>query len=323
MDMPPVRLCIYCRGLERTDVPCPTLEKCSRNAAPGLVSGLDTRDAELIYSLQQQPSSLCIKCSAWNVVDIFTKAQPLDVLQRADYEPNAYIKAMAPYRPFLGELSRLLLTPTCPFCRLLYCIVSRNPGVDADVPLQLEPFRSHIQHNGWESLREQWRAEGAVLVGIATSSDPLAAVGDPFRKGDNEIRLGMMTGPAIAMETRCAPADGRTMNARALDSTLDLSILPRLLDHCEQSHGDYCRSKKAAELLTARMVDVEERRVIVCPPDCDYIALSYVWGGVQPAPGALETHSLPRTIEDAITVTKALNMRYLWVQLIYSYNVRR
>lgn len=26
MDMPPVRLCIYCRELERTDLPCATLE---------------------------------------------------------------------------------------------------------------------------------------------------------------------------------------------------------------------------------------------------------------------------------------------------------
>lgn len=179
-----------------------------------LVSGLETHDADLIHGLQQQPSSLCTKCSAWNVVDIFTKAQPLDDMQRADCELNEYIGFMAPYRPFLGELSKLLLTPTCPFCRLLYCVVSRNPGLDADVPLRLEHFRSHIQHNGWESLPEQWRAEGAVFIGVATGSDPLAANGDSFRKGDNEIRFGMMTGPAIAMETRCAPADRRTMNAR-------------------------------------------------------------------------------------------------------------
>ena len=320
MDMPPVRLCIYCRGLERTDLPCPTLESHVANAEPvtaRLVSGLDPHDADLIHGLQQQPSSLCTRCSAWNVVDIFTKSQPLDDMQRADCDFIDYRASMAQYRPFLGELSKLLLTPTCPFCRLLYCIVSRNPGPDADVPLKLEPFRSHIQHNGWESLPEQWRAEGAVFLGAVTGSDPLAAISDPFKKGDNEIRFGQMTGPAIAMETRCAPADRRTMNARPLDCKLDLSILARLLDHCEQSHGDYCRSKKPAELLTARMVDVEKRRVISCPPECDYIALSYVWGGVQPAPGALENHSLPQTIEDAITVTKALKRRYLWVWLNY------
>lgn len=293
METPPVRLCIYCRGLERTDLPCPTLETFSAKREPGLISGLDTRDTELIHSLQQQPSSLCTRCSTWNVIDMFIKSQTLDILQRADYEPNEYIKAMAPYRPSLGELSKLLLTPSCPFCRLLYCIVSRNPGVDADIPLQLEPFRSHMQHNGWESLPERWRAEGAVFLGVATGSDPLAPIGDPFKKGDNDIRFGVMNGPAIAMETLCAPIDRRTMNARPLDSTLDLSILPRLLDHCEQSHGDYCRSHKPAELLTARMIDVEERLVIACPVTCDYIALSYVWGGVQPVPGSLESQTLP------------------------------
>lgn len=157
-----------------------------------------------------------------------------------------------------------------------------------------------------------------MFLGVATGSDPLAPIGDPFRKGNNDIRFGVMNGPVIAMETRCAPIDRRTMNARPLDSTLDLSILPQLLDHCEQSHGDYCRSHKPAELLTARMIDVEERLVIACPVNCDYIALSYVWGGVQPVPGSLESQALPRTIEDAITVTKALNRRYLWVWLVYS-----
>lgn len=319
MDPPPARLCIYCRGLERTDLPCPTLrarsDQSSSNASIHLVSGLDEHDTQLIRNLQQQPSSLCVRCSAWNVIDIFTKSQPLDILQRRQTQLGQYARAMTSYRPSLGEPSQLLLTPSCPFCRLLYCIVSRDPGPEADVPLQLEPFRSHIQHNGWESLPEKWRAEGAILLGLATGSDPLASMGSPFRKGDNDIRFAMMTGPAIAMETQCAPLDRRTMNARPLNSTLDLSILSRLLEHCESKHGDYCRSKKPTELLTTRMVDVQERRVIQCPPDCDYIALSYVWGGVQPASGALEGQFLPQTIEDAITVTKALKRRYLWVGL--------
>jgi hypothetical protein len=103
------------------------------------------------------------------------------------------------------------------------------------------------------------------------------------------------------------------MNARPLNSILDLSILKKLLQNCEQKHGDYCRTKKPPELLTARMIDVERREVVPCPPDCDYLALSYVWGGVQPVAGALENRHLPQTIEDAITVTKALGRRYLWV----------
>lgn len=104
--------------------------------------------------------------------------------------------------------------------------------------------------------------------------------------------------------------------SRRLESVLDLSILLEPLEHCEKHHGDYCYSDKPAELLKTKMIDVEKRMVVKCPEKCDYIALSYVWGGVQPVEGALEKRCLPQTIEDAITVTKALGRRYLWVSSI-------
>lgn len=53
--------------------------------------------------------------------------------------------------------------------------------------------------------------------------------------------------------------------------------------------------------------------MVHCPAYCDYVALSYVWGGVQPTEKALETHNLPQMIEDAITVTIGLGKQYLWV----------
>lgn len=162
-----------------------------------------------------------------------------------------------------------------------------QPVPDVDVPLLLEPFRSRIQYNGWKVCQ----TIGGLKVLCSSESQlavTLAPIGDPSRKRDKGIRFAMTTGLAIAIETQCAPRDRRTMNARPLDSTLDLSILNWLLEHCESTHSDYCRSKKPSELFTARMVDAQEWRVIPCPPNCDYIALSYVWGGVQSAPGVLE-----------------------------------
>jgi hypothetical protein len=120
-----------------------------------------------------------------------------------------------------------------------------------------------------------------------------------------------MAGPAICMDTASASSDRRINNARRLESVLDLSLLLKPLERCEQHHGRYYHSTKPPELLTTRMVDVLDQKVIPCPEDCDYVTLSYVWGGVQPISGALEKRCLPQTIEDAITVTKALGRRYL------------
>jgi hypothetical protein len=50
----------------------------------------------------------------------------------------------------------------------------------------------------------------------------------------------------------------------------------------------------------------------------NYIALSYVWGQVSQGgvPVNTELGSLPQTIEDAISVTKSLGKRYLWVDAL-------
>jgi hypothetical protein len=74
-----------------------------------------------------------------------------------------------------------------------------------------------------------------------------------------------------------------------------------------------------------RCVDVEEHCVKRIGPDDVYVALSNVWSHqIEPrirshnveefsSPGAFARTELPRTIEDAIEVTRALGYRYLWV----------
>lgn len=63
-----------------------------------------------------------------------------------------------------------------------------------------------------------------------------------------------------------------------------------------------------------KLIDCHDRKVIVCPQKREYVALSYVWGS---SSSRSSNRSLPnpapRVIEDAMTVTKELGFRYLWV----------
>jgi len=330
MSVPPdaLRLCIYCRKLESATKPCPTVADCARDptrtsrravAPPNQGSGLSAQDENLIRRLQAQPSALCGRCSSNNIIDMFTKSLPLDMIQRASSthyadSPKQYIDDMAPYRVYLGHPSSVLLTPSCQFCRLLYCILPRD--LDADErDIHVEPYRSHIRQEGWEIFPDEHKERSAIFLGLADVWSPFSPISEAFKAGDRNIHFPMMTGPAICMDTALVTSDRVMNNAKMLSSMLDTSLLLKALEHCEQHHGDECRTTKPPELLTTRMIDVIERKVTPCPPDCDYIALSYVWGGVQPAALALENKCLPQTIEDAITVTKALNRRYLWVRL--------
>lgn len=79
---------------------------------------------------------------------------------------------------------------------------------------------------------------------------------------------------------------------------------------------------KSFGAATFRVIDVEESRIAQLTT-CRYLALSYVWGDVMsklstsktrdPVDGNFLNHDkLPRTIRDAIRLTKLLGERYLW-----------
>lgn len=76
-----------------------------------------------------------------------------------------------------------------------------------------------------------------------------------------------------------------------------------------------------------RLIDVKKNCIVESASNYDYVALSYVWGGVATLQntkaiqkeltkvGALarKSHELPNTIRDAMKLTDQLEQRYLWV----------
>ena len=95
---------------------------------------------------------------------------------------------------------------------------------------------------------------------------------------------------------------------------------------CLTRHHAHCSTSLAGARPTVlRLVDVVDRCIVDAKLEDKYVALSYVWGGIEMPtltratkpllyqPGSLDAALLPSTIEDAITTTAALNERYLWV----------
>jgi hypothetical protein len=247
---------------------------------------------------------------------VFENAEPLDDVELRNLDRQQfqeYNDRMSPFRLSLGQPSEIILLPSCPLCRLLYGILPRDPEAHDD-PVRLEPYRSYIREFNWDSLPTSFTSKCAIHLGMSTGSsyvNNLGSVG--FSIGGSDITDGRMVGPAIGYETKSAPPGRNMRNSRPLNQMVDLPELIKPIEHCQQNHHSLCVMSKPKELLKARMIDIVDRKVIQCPPDCDYVALSYVWGGVQPSTGALEKKCLPQTIEDAITVTKCLGRRYLWV----------
>lgn len=97
--------------------------------------------------------------------------------------------------------------------------------------------------------------------------------------------------------------------------SIDYGWLRSLAQSCEESHK-LCGRRGSHDPVSVpglKVIEVLSRAVIQAPPDCRYVALSYVWGK-QPAVGR-ESHlqNPPRLIEDAISVTIAMGYKYLWI----------
>jgi hypothetical protein len=130
---------------------------------------------------------------------------------------------------------------------------------------------------------------------------------------------------------------------RRIAPCADLNLVRDWFKICEEQHVDV---PSLAPLLhhsaipisdvQIRVIDVQDKCIVIGNDHTRYVALSYVWGKVDQlklltsnladlsTPGALSWEKfrsrLPRTIFDAIKLTAALGERYLWVGMSHKTN---
>jgi hypothetical protein len=92
---------------------------------------------------------------------------------------------------------------------------------------------------------------------------------------------------------------------------IDYGLLSGWLNKCRYEHeAAYCWPETKS-IPGMKIINCHTRCVVDAERGCQYVTLSYVWGGALTNGDTLGSY--PPTIEDAITVTVALGFRYLWV----------
>jgi hypothetical protein len=91
-------------------------------------------------------------------------------------------------------------------------------------------------------------------------------------------------------------------------------------------------TERLPEVINMALIDCESMTIVEADASSRWIALSYVWGETKKSPATPELRPgsqlpscIPRTIEDAISVTKQIGYRFLWVDeyCIDQHNERR
>ena len=113
--------------------------------------------------------------------------------------------------------------------------------------------------------------------------------------------------------------------ARTVSHTeVDFTLVSSWLRECQEAqlHSHHrCKSQPRRTTFSSRVIDCETREILPLTSDLEYLALSYVWGNNVKAAEDDQTvlsnpclpKPAPRTIEDAMTVVRSLQKRYLWV----------
>jgi hypothetical protein len=109
--------------------------------------------------------------------------------------------------------------------------------------------------------------------------------------------------------------------------------LKEWLKHCKTEHGPRCDQRILPDRyrtpVDINLIDVENYCVVEKSTACDYFALSYVWGAsitktatthnlqeLQQTGSLRHNTILPKTLSDAILLTRQLGVRYLWVDCL-------
>ncbi|OAL40149.1 hypothetical protein AYO20_00569 [Fonsecaea nubica] len=222
---------------------------------------------------------------------------------------------------YLGRLSQIRHKTHCPHCRLVLEIADRpsdqrNPSLHADDdPLCYARWVVDGQedlgpdpHRPWEHI-------------FRPKTRRLLIYSDPQAFKDGYIVL-------LADDAPSREFFGRRIVSPDL---LDPQQLRQWLHDCETHHGLECEESLVHPDLLGqpkdvfRAIDVDKMCIVEAPQSSRYVALSYLWGKnfaqlfttsknlpKLSQPGALEKEKLPRTIKDAIKLTKMLQEKYLW-----------
>ncbi|KAF4611454.1 hypothetical protein D9613_003810 [Agrocybe pediades] len=225
----------------------------------------------------------------------------------------------------IGTVEEIRRNTHCPFRRLVLKALG-----GADVPISDGGKPVYVMM--------KWGTAGTPSMAYKIWNILLYATTD---KGSRQQVLpkSMRTNPKITLLANDSPTESKTMFPRLIRAdAIDLDLVRTWISVCQYHHGPPCdksrnfayESEKPMEQIPSfRLIDVVDNCIVRAPNDCRYFTLSYVWGRVPvfqtlksnvrslEKPGSLlrpeYRDKIPKTILNAIQVTKDLGFRYLWV----------
>ncbi|KAL9608495.1 MAG: hypothetical protein Q9167_006674 [Letrouitia subvulpina] len=259
------------------------------------------------YEQFDKVSNLCESCAAIQIATTFRRQS-----------------TSKPHRRKVGDLFHAIENQSsCIFCKFL--IDAFQIGSED----QAERLHAHLTPRDTSVYFAQDREDKAwyTKAGIDTNLPACPFVwlqtGPPTATGEPHICISFV--PSLENGQGSVNANKslypRQRSAlEAFNGSLNYDILKFWLEKCHTIHGAECQLNNTLSTLPLDiyLIDVQTRRLIRRNHDDRFVALSYVWGkgtstSYQRTSNQTLPASIPQTMEDAITFTKRIGERYLWI----------
>lgn len=315
-------LCLCCRCTGHRAAQCPKrpfLNDANDTGAKGSSSTQVAGENTLRSLAQSSGDTLCESCTRLDIATWLREdAEDELVFDAEGTNSKGWANRQVNRKRWLnlGTVRSLLLVTSCPLCRLIFRAFPTQIGAESwDSSRFLRPVKGYNRQGlSLSAETSQLAGQYAVYISVESPDENLLNVtryfGDPkdLMISSAEHMFGL---------SQVASSERQGAALRERPPVCDLSVAAGWLATCESEHDDKCRIPWSPKLLRCNMIDVDTRTIVACPPQCRYVALSYVWGPMCPNLNGLATGMLPYTIEDAITVTRALGVKYLWVRIYH------
>ncbi|KAE9363328.1 HET-domain-containing protein [Stipitochalara longipes BDJ] len=263
------------------------------------------------YPSASQGQHLCESCSS---ID-FNKIQP---------EPGIWKKTALK----LGTLSQFTVDPDCLLCQLFASMASLAYAPNTSDSMTVDDitfylcsfYTSAMYSHNWRNSRTIRGLQKSVSFAII-DEHVFHDRDDSFTKERKMSHALWPSRTSIERSGWLSPVqkarEERGFAALTLKSQTDMDSVKRWLDFCLKNHGETCEPIDMRPIPNLRVVDCTTGLIIPAEPGCKYLAMSYVWGSVPSKElengENLFSENTPILIRDALSATKLIGYRYLWI----------
>lgn len=207
---------------------------------------------------------------------------------------------------------------SCPYCAFFQLMIGTMP----DETGKFTPYLRIRQAFERMGVSDKHALGQAPLVEI-TTKDKLLPWGYIVKAADEE---GEETADEDQSGLQLYKSRTPGIFGRNVPPMLDVTLINTWLGFCKEHHEDTCASQSTL-WPGLQLLDCENRALVkaaeLADPDLEYAVLSYV----RPDKGEKQadyvqqgvlTHQIPKVFADAISVTKQIGLRYLWIDICCS-----